>query len=403
MTNNHDLNQINTRPAKIIYARLSGIYDADFTLEFGKDEQGKEYGFLTAPFLKWITDKEPPQLMMRTYRLYDRELACIEEQYFDNKVITIPIEDYPNSIDMEDILEKILPMEIMEQMLSGTYKISKTADLGMYHGMPSGRIKKIQTQCIKHLKDAGIEGIPEENGDISISYEGKPYSIRFNYDFDNNLICDYTYSWELKPSEDIEQCNRIKYFLYFISRIATIETTNRQVKAVLRDINPKLEQIGAYFKESVPIINETYERFNCLMEDTDKKHINTRPSRKIDVIIDGELLDKIPMDFVKDDNGIEHGILGIPVKLEDYRPSKYRTYLAGLNKLYCITGEMLACIEKQYFDKNIFSIPVEGYQGRGVSIEKLINRDLPPQILNQMLSGTFKPRASNKPGKKRSK
>ena len=115
------------KPTKTINAKLNGLYDVCFTLQFEKDEQGNEYGILTCPFVKWITSEENT-IWNRVYRLTGNELECIEKHYFDNNVITILIKDHPFSVDMEDVLHKVVPPKIYRQMINGTYKIATKAD-----------------------------------------------------------------------------------------------------------------------------------------------------------------------------------------------------------------------------------------------------------------------------------
>jgi hypothetical protein len=113
------------KETKTINVKLNGLFDASFILRFEKDAQGNEYGILTAPYVKWLTPEEQT-ILNRIYTISGRELACIEKHYFDNNVVTIPVVGYPVSVDMEDILQKVLPQKIHEQMLSGTFKVSKS-------------------------------------------------------------------------------------------------------------------------------------------------------------------------------------------------------------------------------------------------------------------------------------
>ena len=104
------------KTTKTINVKLNARFDACFTLEFKQDKQGNEYGILTAPYVKWISMKEQ-EVHKRVYELFGKELECIEKLYFDNQVISIIIDEYPDPIDMEDIIHKIIPQEIYDKIL----------------------------------------------------------------------------------------------------------------------------------------------------------------------------------------------------------------------------------------------------------------------------------------------
>jgi hypothetical protein len=112
---------------KIIKTKLNNKYPANFLLQYVNNGDNKKSAILTAPYVKWI-NAHTHKILNRTYNISDKELECIEKYYFNKNVITIPIKGYFNSVDMQDILEKIVPPNIYNQMLSGTFKLSDFAD-----------------------------------------------------------------------------------------------------------------------------------------------------------------------------------------------------------------------------------------------------------------------------------
>jgi len=117
---------------KIMKAILNEKYYADFKLEFSKDENNETIGILTVPFVEWL-DPENAIVSYRVLTIKDRELECIDKLYFDNSLADIPIQDYPYAIEMCDILYKVVPQKIYDQMVSGTFKIDKNADPETYN------------------------------------------------------------------------------------------------------------------------------------------------------------------------------------------------------------------------------------------------------------------------------
>jgi len=112
------------KPTKIINAKLDERYDVRFTLEFIEDEQGNEYGILTAPYVGWITLDEPG-VRENVHEIAGELLQCIEKQYFDNNVITIPVKGCPSGLEIGEIIN------IYSQMICGTYKAADDADKSM--------------------------------------------------------------------------------------------------------------------------------------------------------------------------------------------------------------------------------------------------------------------------------
>jgi len=117
---------------KIMKAILNEKYYADFKLEFSKDENNETIGTLSVPFVEWL-DPENSIVSYRVLTIKDRELECIDKLYFDNRLADISIQDYPYPIEMCDILYKVIPPKVYEQMLSGTFKIDKNTDPETYN------------------------------------------------------------------------------------------------------------------------------------------------------------------------------------------------------------------------------------------------------------------------------
>ena len=125
------------KETKIIEVKLNGLYDARFTLEFSQDKDGNEIGILTAPYVQWYFSPDIENgVETRIFEISGKLLECIEKQFFDNNVVTIPIKDYPYPIEMEFVLFQVLPKKIYKQMLNGTYKIADDADKSIYGNMP---------------------------------------------------------------------------------------------------------------------------------------------------------------------------------------------------------------------------------------------------------------------------
>jgi len=153
------------RPTKIIEAKLNGRYDARFTLEFAKDEQGNEYGILTVPYVKWLSLDEPA-IWERVHEISGAVLQCIEKQYFDNNVIAIPVKGYPRDVEIEDIIQKIVPANIYNQMIFGTYKLTDDADKSIYGNLPvriNKELAKASKQpMVKRIKDPSADEMIED-------------------------------------------------------------------------------------------------------------------------------------------------------------------------------------------------------------------------------------------------
>jgi len=153
------------KPAKFIDAKLNGRYDARFTLEFAEDEQGDEYGILTAPYVKWISLDEPA-IWERVHEISGALLECIEKQYFDNNVVAIPVKGYPSIVEIEDVIQKIVPAKIYNQMICGTYKIADDADKSIYGNLPAKTnnklVKSSKQPLVKHIKDPSVDAFIEE-------------------------------------------------------------------------------------------------------------------------------------------------------------------------------------------------------------------------------------------------
>jgi hypothetical protein len=107
-------------------AILNGKYNAMFTLQYVRDENNKDKAILTVPYLKWL-EPDSPSLYNRIYTISGKELECIEKNYFDKNILAIPVKGYPSKIEMPDILEKVIPAKIYNQLLTGTFTISDKA------------------------------------------------------------------------------------------------------------------------------------------------------------------------------------------------------------------------------------------------------------------------------------
>jgi hypothetical protein len=117
-------------PPKHINVLLNGQLPAVFSLEF-REEDGKTVGILTAPHVKWA-DMDTPYVVEDVVTIRGQVLECIEKYYFDKNVVTIPVQGFLNSVDILDIVYKIIPPEIYDKMLDGTFIVDEKADPEMY-------------------------------------------------------------------------------------------------------------------------------------------------------------------------------------------------------------------------------------------------------------------------------
>jgi hypothetical protein len=116
---------------KIMNAVLNNKYYSDFKLEFSEDKNNQPIGKLTVPFVSWA-DSENSFLSHRVLSITGKELECIDKTFFDNKICEIPVQGYPYPVEMCDILYKVIPPKIYNQMLSNTFKINENADPKIY-------------------------------------------------------------------------------------------------------------------------------------------------------------------------------------------------------------------------------------------------------------------------------
>jgi len=115
----------------VIMSNQTGEYKAEYTLEFKKNKKGETEGVLTVPYFSWDSPDDC-SLEYRVLTIKGRELECIEKYFFDENVFTMPIRGHYNTVDMCDILYKIIPPKIYDQMISGTFLMSKDADPKIY-------------------------------------------------------------------------------------------------------------------------------------------------------------------------------------------------------------------------------------------------------------------------------
>ena len=109
-----------------------------------------------------------------------------------------------------------------------------------------------------------------------------------------------------------------------------------------------------------------------------------KPTKTINITFGDKFKACYTLEFSQDEEGEEYGILTCPyvkwLTLEEQ---------VVLTRTYTIKGDVLACIEKYYFDDNVISIPVKGYP-YGVEMMDITEKIIGPKIYKQMLSGTFK-------------
>lgn len=119
------------KKTNVIHAVLNGKYDADFVLQIIKDKKGESSGILSVPFVDWL-DSETSFVSNRVLNIKGRELECIKNNFFDKNLVSLPVENYPQPVEMCDILYKVIPPEIYNRLLSNTFQIDKKADPEFY-------------------------------------------------------------------------------------------------------------------------------------------------------------------------------------------------------------------------------------------------------------------------------
>jgi len=145
------------KATKTINVKLNGLYDDVFRLEFSQDKDGNETGILTIPYVQWFSPTEN-DVYENVYEISGEILECIEKQFFDNNVVSIPIKGY-KQIEMEDFIHQVMPEEIYNQLNSGTYEIPDDADKSIYGNMPA-KINK-NAKPVKAGKQSKAELIKE--------------------------------------------------------------------------------------------------------------------------------------------------------------------------------------------------------------------------------------------------
>jgi hypothetical protein len=90
------------------------------------------------------------------------------------------------------------------------------------------------------------------------------------------------------------------------------------------------------------------------------------------------------LEFSQDKDGNEIGILTAPFKLWCGFDSVVET------RIFELSGRLLQCIEKQYFDNNVIVIPIKDHP-YPIELEDVIyHQVIPKKIYNQMLNGTYR-------------
>jgi len=110
------------KQTKKIHVILDEEYEADYNLEFKKDEKGEDYGILTVPYVEW-EDIITSFVSNYVFDLRGRELECIEKLFFDNYITDLPIKGYPYPIEMCQFLYKGIQPDLYEKILSCTFEI----------------------------------------------------------------------------------------------------------------------------------------------------------------------------------------------------------------------------------------------------------------------------------------
>ena len=147
-----------TKVISVVMSNRLGDFKGDYTLKFKKTKKGETEAVLTAPYLEW-SSSESCEIAFNILTIKGRELECIEKYYFDENIFTILIKDHPYTIDMCDILYKVIPHKIYNQMISGTFIIKKDADPEIYehYFQLEKENKKAIRRFLNEQKKLGIE------------------------------------------------------------------------------------------------------------------------------------------------------------------------------------------------------------------------------------------------------
>jgi len=114
-----------------------------------------------------------------------------------------------------------------------------------------------------------------------------------------------------------------------------------------------------------------------------------KPTKTIDVKLNGLYDATFTLEFKQDKDGNEIGFLTAPfVKWFSFDLSTGDYENAIWERNYELSGKLLECVEKQYFDNNVVSISVKGYP-YPVEMEDVIHKVITQEIYDQMINGTY--------------
>jgi len=109
-----------------------------------------------------------------------------------------------------------------------------------------------------------------------------------------------------------------------------------------------------------------------------------KKTKCIPVILNGKYEAEFTLKFKKNKNGEIVGVLTAPYVAWVTPDNSYVDY-----RVLTLEGRELECIEKYFFDEKAPTIPVQGYPIE-VEICDIYYKGVPPEIYDQMISGTFK-------------
>jgi hypothetical protein len=260
-----------TKVISVVMTNQYGEFNADYTLKFKKTKKGETEAILTAPYLEW-SSSESCEIAFNVLTIKGRELECIEKYFFDRNIFTMDIQGYPGTLDMCDIVYKVMPQELYNQMISGTFKMKKDADPERYAyyfqlekknkaairefiGEQKKLGNKINQKTILYAKKIDT---PSSSGDnISIILVNKlskkdKYKVKIYF---MNYESEKKYNLKENEFDDIYVAK--KYFDYFEYKHKDVLTNEKRFKLFIADFNKNQIKKKDDFIMSMPDTDST--------------------------------------------------------------------------------------------------------------------------------------------------
>jgi len=290
-----------TKVISVVMTNQHGEFKGDYTLKFKKAKKGDIEAILTVPYLEW-NSFESCELAFRVLTIKNRELECIEKYYFDKNIFTMDIQGYPGTLDMCDIIYKVMPQELYNQMISGTFKMKKDADPERYtyYFQLEKENKTAIRKFINEQKKLGVEiapktilyarklDVPSSSDDnISVVLVNK-LSKKDKYKIQIYLMSKSEKKNTLRESEFDDIYIAKKFFDSFEYRDKDVLTNKKHFESFIKDFTKK------QFKNEAIFIDHTDDN------DSDENINYTDIVPKIKKMVKKQLSSKATKDLLDD-------------------------------------------------------------------------------------------------------